>query len=261
MKKENNYINQSLVYAFKILECFDENNSSYTAKKLSEKLKMNPSSIWRLIYTLENIGYLNKLKEDKYCLGFKHLNIARVIINNINIRKICRPFLEELSKKLRLNVSLGFLDQEDVVYLDRIPSPDIPDTYFHIGRRVPLYCTALGKVFLAFKSDNFKEDFLRNINVKKFTRNTIIEKDLLRKELKEIKEKGYAIDNGEFIDSVRCLAMPLHDQNGEVVASVSISDRYLTYEEEKDILVYLDILSNTVKKISNGMGYSTFNPF
>jgi len=83
---KNSYINKSLVNAFKILECFNENESSYTPRELSEKLKMNPSSTWRLIYTLEQMGYLYKKDGDRYYLGFKNLNFARVIINNLNIR-------------------------------------------------------------------------------------------------------------------------------------------------------------------------------
>jgi IclR family transcriptional regulator, KDG regulon repressor len=261
MTTNNNYINQSLVYAFKILECFNENTPTYTAGKLSEKLKMNPSSIWRIVYTLEHMGYLYKLHDDQYCLGFKNLNFARVIINNLYIRKIAKPFLEVLSKELNFNISLGVLDRGEVVYLDRIHSPDTPDIYFHIGRRVPVYCTALGKVLLAFQPLDCQEEIINNLKIIKYTKNTINDKQLLKKELRDIHRNGYAIDNGEFIKSVKCLGMPVHDQTGEVVASVSISNRYLTNKDEKDFFKYLEIFSNTVKKISNGMGYSIFNPF
>jgi IclR family transcriptional regulator, KDG regulon repressor len=261
VNKKNNYINQSVVYAFQILECFNENMPSYTAGQLTEQLKMNPSSTWRLIYTLEHMGYLSKINSDQYQLGFKNLNFARIIINNLHIRKIAKPFLETFSKEVNFNISLGILDRDEVVYLERIHSSDTPDIYFHIGRRVPIYCTALGKVLLAFQSIKYQEEIINNMTIKKFTKNTITDKQLLKKELKNIHKDGYAVDNSEYIKSVKCLAMPIHDHTGEVVASVSISNRYLTNKFENNILEYLDILSNTVKKISNGMGYSTFNPF
>jgi DNA-binding IclR family transcriptional regulator len=258
---ENSYINKSLVNAFKILECFNENEPSYTSRELSDKLKMNPSSTWRLIYTLEQIGYLYKKDGDRYCLGLKHVNFAKIIINNLHIRRIAKPFLDALSKETKFNVTLGILDREEVVYLDRISSPDIPDTYFHVGRRVPIYCTALGKVLLSFQSFARQEEIIKNIKMNKYTQNTIIDKESLKKEIKDVYANGYAVDNGEFINSVKCLAMPIHDRSGELVASVSISNRSLTQKDERDIFEYVKEVSKTARRISNEMGYNLFSPF
>jgi len=259
---KNSNINQSLVNAFKILECFNENSLYYVPRELSEKLKISLSSTWRLITTLEQIGYLYKKEGNRYCLALKHLNFARVIINSLNIRRVANPLLKHLADELKFNVSLGVLDKEEAVYLDRIPSPDIPDTYFHIGRRVPVYCTALGKVLLAFQSHSTQEEIIRNIKPKKYTQNTIIDKDILKKEIKDTYLKGYAIDNGEFINSVKCLAMPIYGQYGDLIAAISISNRNLiNNKKEKNILDYTEEVFKTVNKISNGMGYSLYNPY
>jgi DNA-binding IclR family transcriptional regulator len=261
MEDNENNLNQSVINAFKILECFDENFFSYTPRELSEKLNMSASSAWRLIQTLEYLGYLKKIGNDRYTLGLKHLSFTKIIFNNLEIRRVAKPFLELLSEKLKYNVSLGILDGEEVVYLIRIPSPDIPDTYFHIGRRVPIHATALGKALLAFETEEKREKIFASLNLEKFTSNTIIDKEILRNEIKEIHANGYAIDNEEFIKLTKCLAMPIFNHVGEVIAAISISDKSILQKKEGGVLENIDEVSKAAQKISNGMGYSLYNPF
>ena len=144
--------------------------------------------------------------------------------------------------------------------MERIPSPDIPDNYFHIGRRVPVYCTALGKVLLAFQSHLKQEEIIKNIELKKYTQNTIIDKKILKKEIEDIFSNGYAVDNFEYMISVKCFAMPIFGRSGALMAAISISNRSITNEFEKNMDRYTEELSKTADKISNGMGYSIYNP-
>jgi IclR family transcriptional regulator, KDG regulon repressor len=262
MTDENNYINQSVMYAFKILECFNENEPFFTPQELSNKLDISPSSIWRVVRTLEYIGYLEKEKDnDRYRLGIKHLNFSKIILNNLHIRKTAFPYLEKFAEEFKFNVSLGIMDDKEVVYLIRIPSPEIPDTYYHVGRRIPLYCTALGKILLAFQPEEEQNRIINEIEIKQFTQNTITDKETILSNLKEIHERGYAFDNEEFMDSTKCLAMPVRDKSGEVIASVSISNRRLSHGDKDDVNNYIEDLSKTVHRISNEMGYSLYNPF
>ena len=260
MGTESN-LNQAVINAFRILECFDEKSPSYTCRELSEKLSMSNSSAWRLVQTLEYMGYLSKTDDDRYHLGLKHLDFTRIILNNLRIRTVASPFLESLAKELRYNVSLGILEGEEVVYLVRIPSPEIPDTYFHIGRRVPIHATALGKVLLAFKPEEIQEETVAKLTMEKFTSNTIVDRELLKKELMDINARGYAVDDEEFIKSTKCLALPIFNHSGKAIAAISISDNGMFETSKKGVLEHLDEVAKTAQKISNGTGYSLFNPF
>ena len=254
-------LNQTVVNAFRILECFDEKSRSYTCRELSDKLNISNSSTWRLVQTLEYMGYLERLDNDRYSLGLKHLNFTRIILNNLRIRRVASPFLEALAKELKYNVSLGILEGGEVVYLIRIPSPEIPDTYFHIGRRVPVHATALGKALLAFQSEEIQEETIAELAMEEFTPNTITDKELLKQELLDINTKGYALDDEEFIKATRCLAMPIYNHSGKVIAAISISNNGMFETGENGIFQHLDEVAKTAQTISNGTGYSLYNPF
>lgn len=254
------YINQAVVNAFKILELFNENNIQYTSQEITDLLDISTSSGWRLVQTLEHIGYLRKEEDDKYSLGFKGLNFAKIILNSLEVRRVALPYLIELAEDLRLNVSLGILGKNEAIYIVRIPSPEIPDTNFHVGRRVPLHCTGLGKVLLAYQKEKVKNSIIEDIEIKKLTQNTITTKDELKNNLEEVRKNGYAFDEEEFIENTSCLAMPIWNNSGEIEASISVSNRKLFRKQKMNLEENLERLSQTANKISHSLGYSLYNP-
>lgn len=254
------YINQSVINAFKILELFSENHIQYTSQELTNLLDISPSSGWRLVQTLEHIGYLEKQEDDKYSLGYKGLNFAKIILNSLEVRRVALPYLRDLSKELKVNVSLGIMGDKEVIYILRIPSPEIPDTYYHVGRRVPLYCTGLGKVLLANQKEEDIKSIIENIEIKEVTKKTITDKDKLIKHLQEVRQNGYAHDDEEYIEGTSCLAMPIWNNSGEIEASISISNRKLFRKQKINLEENLEKLSKTANKISHSLGYSLYNP-
>ncbi|RCW44384.1 IclR family transcriptional regulator [Halanaerobium sp. MA284_MarDTE_T2] len=260
MNKEERYLNQSVINSFKIIECFNENNDEFTPQELSNLLNENSSSIWRLIRTLESIGYLIQTENNKYKLGYKLLNGVRSILNTSEIRKVAYPYLEELSKDTNFNVILSVLDKNRAVYLIRIPSPQIPDSYFHVGRKVPLYATASGKILLAYQPENKRKALIEKFEFKKFTNNTIVNKNKLYEHLEMVRENGFAQDNEEFIFNTNCLAVPIRDSTLEVVGSISISTRKLYNKGGVDLKSHFHEISEKAIIISNGLGASLYNP-
>ena len=259
--KKDNYLNNTLMNGMKILECFDENNEALTSKEISEMLGLNSSMVWRLIYTFEHIGYLKKLPdEDKYVLGYKGLNFARIILNKIEVRKEARLYIEKLSNKLNLDVNLTILEKDNVILIDRVNSQEIPDNYFHIGRCFPIHCSSSGKLLLANQPKEKREKIINEIKFTKLTPNTIVKKDEFKKHLKQIREQKFAIDNEEYIKDTKCLAVPIRDKTGEVVASISISTRRLNITQNIEIKDKLDEISKTANKISNCLGFGLYNP-
>ncbi|SFL54007.1 IclR family transcriptional regulator [Halanaerobium salsuginis] len=257
---EKEYLNQSLANAFKILELFNENNLEYTAQEITELLEFSSSSVWRLLQSLEYLGYLKKNNHDKYSLGFKGLNFAKIILNSLEVRRVALPYVNKLAADLEVNVSLGILDQQEVTYILRAPSPNIPDTYYHVGRRVPLHATGLGKILLAFQIKAKQTEIISNLKLEKITENTITSQIEFKRELEQVNKNGYANDDEEYIKGTRCIAVPIWNSQGMIEAALSISDRRLFKEQKIVVEENLEKLSTTANKISHILGYSLYNP-
>jgi len=260
-KTNKNYLNQTLMNGLKILEQFDENNTELTVKEVGEATDLNNSSVWRLVYTLEYMGYLNKMPgKERYTLGFKGLKFAKIILNKLRIRGIAIPYLKKLALDLNINVNLTVLGDNEVVLISTFSAPDIPDNHFHIGRSFPLYCSSSGKLLCANLSQDKRNKIINNLKFKELTKNTITNKEELKENLKIIKERGYAIDDEEYIMDTKCLAVPLKDNTGKVIASMSVSSRKLNYKEEINIMQYLNDVSTVANKISHELGYGLYTP-
>lgn len=257
-KDQEKYLNNSIINAFKILECFNEQNTTLTYQEISRIVNLSSSSVWRLLQTLEHLGYVEKIaNENKYKLSFKALNFAKVILNSNEIRITSFQYLKELSKKLNVNTNLAVLMDEKAFLISRVNS--FADPFFHVGTYLPLYCSSLGKLFLAFQSEERKEELIENLELKKLTPNTITSKDELRENLEIIRSRGFSIDNEEYVNNTKCLSVPIRDSSGEIVAGVGISTRNLP-NKIFDIEKYCDDVFQTSEKISRKLGFSIYNP-
>ncbi len=264
LKKEEadeNYLNKTLMNGLKILEEFSENNTEMELKELVDAVELNKSSVWRLVYTLEHMGYLQSIPdENKYKLSFKGLNFARIILNDLNIREKALPYLKRLSEKLDLNVNLSMLAQDKAVLIATKSAPSIPDNYFHVGRELPLHATASGKVLLAFQPVKRREEILENLEMDELTKYTKTDKKELEDNLKEIRERGYAFDREEYAVNTRCLAFPIINDKGEITASLSVSSRKLKSRDELNMEEYLDDVAKIADDISYELGFGLFSP-
>ncbi len=260
-KTKENYLNQTLMNGLKILEQFNENNSKLGINELEKTIDLNKSSVWRLIYTLEYLGYLKKVpEEEKYTLGFEGLKFAKIILNRLKIRGIALPYLEDLSAELNLSVNLCVMENDEAILIATASAPDIPDNYFHVGRVFPLYCSSSGKVLLANLPEEDKNSIIENLELRQLTPNTITDKNKLKKHLNQIVKTGYAVDNEEYLPGTKCLAFPIKNNTGQVIASISVSNRKLNLLEEFDVSQYLDNVSKIANKISHELGYGLYDP-
>ncbi len=218
-------LNSSIEKAFKILSVFSENGKSELGvREISKILKINRSTVHRFLSSMEKIGVVEKNEETgKYRLGLKLYEIG----NSVPLRKImvdrARYYLEDLHWYLNETVHFATLKNGEVVYLDKI----IADRNFviisEVGRRLPAHCTGLGKAMLAFLPESEVRRIIKEKGLKKFTKNTITSSRKFFEELRKIRECGYAIDNEEIEDGLRCIAVPVFNGEGKVIAAVSIS--------------------------------------
>ena len=254
----NDDLNKTLVNGFKILECFNEQNTALTYQEISKMVNLSSSSVWRLLQTLEHLGYVEKIaNENKYKLSFKSLNFAKVILNSNEIRITSFQYLKELSEKINVNTNLAVLMNEKAFLISRVNS--FADPFFHVGTYLPLYCSSLGKLFLAFQSEERREELIKKLELKKLTPNTITDKEELKEDLELIRFRGFSIDNEEYVNNTKCLSVPIRDSSGEVVAGVGISTRNLP-NKIFDIAKYCDDVFQASEKISRKLGFSIYNP-
>ena len=223
----------SVVRALGILQAFAQVNEALTLGELSAKLGMPKSSVHRLVSTLEQEGFLARHAESgRYRLGLAVLRLAGPAIASIDLRKIARPALEDLARELQDTVHLAVLDRGDVIYIDKIESPSRIQMVSHIGGRVPAHCTGLGKAMLAYLEPNEVRQIVEERGLSAYTPATITSMDVLTEELAAIRERGYAVDEGEHESMVRCVAAPIHDARRQVMGAVSATTVVAGWEAE-----------------------------
>jgi DNA-binding IclR family transcriptional regulator len=252
MEKGNKYDIKVLQKTFKILELFDEKGKELALTEINELLNLNKVSIFRIIKNLEHAGYLEKDPDTlKFKLGLRMYHIGSLAEPNSKIRRITRPFLEKLNEQCGETVHLAALHQGEALYLDKIEGKGTIRVITLIGTKLPAHCSGVGKTLLAALSEEDLEELIREKGLPRFTDNTITESNALKAELAKIRKQGYAIDNEEIEEGLKCAAAPLHDSEGNVVASISISVPKQRFD--KEVSTYISEVKKTAKIVSHFM--------
>ncbi|MFW6022555.1 MAG: IclR family transcriptional regulator [Halanaerobiaceae bacterium] len=245
----SNYV-KSVVKAFKIFEELVENNTPMTLSSVSNSLDINISTVHRLINTLVKLGYVEQNKEGLYKIGINAYNIADIIANDFDLKKIVHPYLKKIVNACNETCNLVALENHHVVYLDQIESTNMVRMFAREGSRGAAYCTGSGKALLANLDDKTLENYLDKVELKKFTENTITDKVILKKELQKIKAQGYALDLEEKERGVRCVAAPLFNKDKKLVAAISVSGPCARITEEYLYDTLIPLVLNTAAKVN-----------
>jgi len=207
-----------------ILETLLQHSSSMSIMEISKKLKIYPSTIHRVLNTLKYRGYVEQNPvNQKYRLGLKLVELGMARYHQIDLVKEAHPFLKELVNQCNETVHLGILDQEEVLYIAKEDCPRTIRMVSQVGRRASLHSTALGKILLAYLPEEERRKILEQKGLPRFTENTITDKEELEKELNRIKKQGFALDDEENEKDVYCIAAPIKNYQGKVIAAISIS--------------------------------------
>ena len=249
---------QSIDRALQVLELFSLEKPELGVTEISKALNIYKSNVHNILTTLSEKSFVKKdVKTDKYKLGIKFFELGSVVIKNMDLRKIAHPYIEELSKKFNETVHLGVLDKGRVVSIEREESDKGLCSHIEIGKRAPLHCTAVGKAIMAYLSKDKVAAIVKEKGLKKYTENTITNKKELEKEFLKIRKQGYAVDNMEHEEGVHCIAGPIRDHSGEVIASMSVSGPAFRINESN-----IPSIAKKVKEycdyISKEMGYINY---
>lgn len=222
-KKPNNLV-ESVDRALTILEEVAKSEGEVGVTELGNRLDIHKSTVHRLLNTLSYRGYIEQNDEtESYRLGLKLLELSNKLFDGIEIRSLAKPHLQNLMEQTKETVHLVVRDGDQGVYIDKVESPQTIRMSSQVGSRVPLHCTSVGKVLLADLPENQIKALLGEEKLKAYTENTITEVDAFIEELKEVTQKGYAVDNSEHERDVRCVAAPVKNFTGTVIAAISVS--------------------------------------
>ncbi|GAA3407685.1 IclR family transcriptional regulator [Paenibacillus hodogayensis] len=239
---------KSLYKALRILDCFTVDNPERGITELSEQLGLYKSNVHNIVDTFVKAGYLEQNAEnEKYRLGFKVLELGNVISANMNIRKMTLPYMQEMADFANETVYLGMPNDTEVIYLESCSPKNKLSTRSMLGVKAPLYCTGIGKAMLAFLPAETVESICAK-GLRKYTDQTIAEREALLAELKAIRARGYSIDNMEHEYGIKCVGMPILNKKRQVVAGISVSGPSLRFEDNT-IGAYASKLGELVRQI------------
>jgi DNA-binding IclR family transcriptional regulator len=200
----------SVKKAFAILSTVSSSKDGMGVSDLAKKLNMPKSTVHGMTSTLEELGtVLRDPLSKKYKLGFTLLEIGRSAYSRIDLQTSARPVTEELMERTQTSVFLGILNWGQVTILDVVESRQGLNITAPVGSTIPLFAGAVGKVFLAAMPEDQTTKIIKSKGLPRFTDNSIVDRDLYFSELNQVRQKGYAIDDEEYILGVRAVASPL----------------------------------------------------
>lgn len=218
---------QSLERGLAILGCFTPARPVLGIADIADELGMSRSTTHRYVITLVALGYLEQGASRKYRLGLRVTDLGMNALNSTGIREHARHYLEDLRGRTSYTTSLGMLDDGELLYVDRARSfrrgRMSVDAEVQAGSRLPLYCTAMGKLLLAYLPDVDQRETLGSIKLAKSGPRTIGSKRALREELAAIRDEGFARSDEELVKGLRSIAAPVRNGSREVVAAVALS--------------------------------------
>jgi IclR family KDG regulon transcriptional repressor len=232
-----------------------------TPVEISERLGLSPSTIFRMVSTLAYYRYVRRDKKtNQYQLGLACLELARAYLTSDDVRRIALPELEALRDETKETIHLAVLDKMEIVYLEKLPGLHaIGMMSSRVGGRAPAFCTGVGKILLAHQVQDKVREHYRTHGLFPFTNSTIIDLDLLMKELNDIRQQGFAFDRGEHESEVRCVASPIFDLNRQVEAAISISGPSIRMDPLEENHVMIERAKQTALNISRQLGYVPSN--
>ena len=213
----------ALQRGLRLLQIFSQSPLGLTAKQVAALSRLPVSTVHRFLTNLQSSGFLNCNGDGIYHLGIACFAIGQSALSQLDIRRLSLPYLRELNQKTRETIHLTVRHGLSAVYVEKLDSPEQLRIHSRIGAAVPLYCTAVGKVMLAYMPPEEQQAVRQQLDLKRLTPNTVGNLQELEAELYRVRKNGYACDLEEHELHIRCVAAPIWDHAGGVHASVSIT--------------------------------------
>jgi DNA-binding IclR family transcriptional regulator len=252
---------KSLKKAMSILSHFRHNPGEMGITEIALALGINKSTVYRLLAAMKDFDFIEQLPNGKYQLGLGLFELGTLAVQSRGLQQQqARDRMMDLCNRTGETVHLAILRDGDVVYLEKLEARSsliaIPTA---VGRRFPAHCTGLGKVMLSHFTQTELEHFFATRQLQRFTDHTITSKPKLLKELSRVREQGYAIDDQEVERGLTCVAAPVRNHKGRVIAAISVAGPSLRFEGE-ELGTKIAMLMESARDISWNLGYRKDEP-
>jgi len=246
----------ALQRGLRLLQLFSESPDGLTAKQVAGRSRLPVSTVHRFLANLEGTGFLNCSGDGVYHLGIACFAIGQVALGQLDIRRVSQPYLQELNRQTRETIHLTVRHGSSAVYVEKLDSPEQLRIHSRIGATVPLYCTAVGKIMLAYMPDDERSKVLPHLSLQCLTPNTVSNLQELDAELYRVRKNGYACDLEEHELHIRCVAAPICDHAGSVNASLSLTAPVVRMAVTR-LRQLAPLLQTAGLQISRELGYRT----
>ncbi len=261
LDKKNTGTVQAIERSCIILDHLSKGKKSYSIQELSSELNLPKPTIHRILSTIRYFGFVAQDEASKeYRLGFRLVELGHIVLDQIDLRKVAEPFLTELANRVEETVHLVILDQGEIVYLDKVENASDPRSLrmvSRIGMRNYAHSCAVGKVLLALLPDSERDEIIAQKGLPRMTENTIVNLSKLNKHLADVRAQGYAVDDEENEEGIRCVAAPVRNDQGSVIAAISISGPTVRMTEKRIHNELKTRVMKTALEISKKLGYKT----
>jgi IclR family KDG regulon transcriptional repressor len=247
---------RSVLHALKTFDYLESCGDGAGVTEIGQALGVHKSTASRLLATMESRGYVARNNvTGKYSLGMRIVELSRTKLDQLDLRTQARPFLEELVKKTEETAHLAVMDHGSIVYLDKVDTPHNLIMRSRIGYRISAHCTALGKAILAALPDDRIDVILKEEEFLRFTPNTITDPLAFKEHLNRVRIQGFAVDDEEHEEGIRCAAAIIREHTGRVAGAISVSGPTIRVSrqrvEEIGVLVV-----DVCRRLSESLGYS-----
>ena len=247
-KSGGDYIVLPVMKALQVLDYVARQGHDVTLTETVQELKLPKTTVFRYLQTLSAAQFLeHDLKRDRYGVGSKFRSLARVDQELQGLRDIAQPEMRTLMETFHETVNLAVLSENEVVYIDMLEPGRPLRANARIGHRHPAHSTSLGKAMMAFLPD--ADALALSSELPQRTINTLTDADKLRRQVDDVRRRGYAIEVGENEDGLMCIGVPILDASGYAVAAMSLSAPERRMKPELTI-VAADALKGAAKRIS-----------
>lgn len=246
---------QAVSRALSLLELVCRSGRPITLGQAAAQAGLVRPTAHRLLSTLIDHGLVAQDPATKeYRAGLKLFELSNEVARSLDVRPQALPEIRQLSRETNETVHLGILDEGEVVYIDKVESAQTIRMYSAVGKRAPAHCTAVGKALLAYLPAESLRQVIQARGLREFTRTTITTIDALERDLELIRERGYAIDDGEHEPEIRCVASPIRDHTGAVIAAMSLTAPATRMSRER-MAAFAPLVRSHADRVSMRLGY------
>ena len=247
--RRGRYRIQAIERAVSILNAFSAERPEYGVTELANELGLHKSTIHRFLVNLEHAGLVERSpRTGRYRLGLHILELSGLVMQQMSLWEEALPFLEGLVRDTGETGHLAVLDNGEAIYVERVETHRALRIPSAVGRGYPAHATSLGKVLLSHLGSADVDDIVRARGLEAYTSNTIVDEAELEHELRLVKERGYAVDNEEYDEGLRCIGAPIYDHTGTVVAALGVGGPVTRVTPER-----VDELAKLVTRAASGV--------